>query len=214
MHAAGEPGVVGDVAMSELIFSRREGGFTLIELMVSLVLSLVVMAAVTTLVVAVIRSNRETLQSTRLNQELRATLNLVANDLRRARSVGDPLSAALGANAYREVRTPGNTCAIYAYDDAVEGPWHTLALQNGRLMIRGANARPNACVGGGAQLSSDQVEITDLRFERFPTTAPDDFVRQIDVTITGRLVDTNPSATPVVRTMRQTVYVRSVGTGT
>ncbi len=200
--------------MRKLISRRREAGFTLIELMVSLVLALVVMAAVTTLVVAVIRSNRQTLQATRLNQELRATLNLVANDLRRARSVGDPLSEALGPNDFADIRTPGNVCAIYAYDDAIQGPWHTLALQEGRLMINGADTRPGDCVVGGAQLSSDQVQITDLRFDRVPSGVPDDFVRQIDVTITGRLIDTNPSAPPIVRTMRQTVYVRSVGAGT
>ncbi|MGO4550677.1 type II secretion system protein J [Lysobacter sp. 2RAF19] len=201
--------------MSRLISRRRAGGFTLIELMVALVLSLVVMAAVTTLVVAVIRSNRETLQSTRLNQELRATLNLVANDLRRARSVGDPIGLAQGANTFRNILTPGSACAIYAYDDAIQGPWHLLAVNNGRLWIRGDSTALTDCSLGNAptQLSSDQVEITAIRFDRVPSTAPDDFVRQIDVTITGRLVDTNPSATPVERTMRQTVFVRSVGSG-
>ncbi|WP_161786948.1 PilW family protein [Noviluteimonas dokdonensis] len=193
---------------------RRQAGFTLIELMVSLVLALVVMAAVITLVVAVIRSNRQTLQSTRLNQELRATLNLVANDLRRARSVGDPLTAALGANEFRPVATPGNVCAIYAYEGAAQGPWHVLGVDSGRLRVLGAGARPNTCaLDGATQLSSDQVEITAIRFDRVPAGATDDFVRQIDVTITGRLVDTNPSAAPTERTMRQTVYVRSVGAG-
>ena len=67
---------------------RREGGFTLIEMMVALALSLIVTAAVIALVVAIVRSNRQTLQATRLHQELRATLNLIASDMRRARSVG------------------------------------------------------------------------------------------------------------------------------
>jgi hypothetical protein len=80
-------------------------------------------------------------------------------------------------------------------------------------MIRGDTARPDACSHGGDQLSSDQVQITADRFDRVPAGAPDDFVRQIDVTITGRLADTNPSAPPIERTMRQTVYVRSVGAG-
>jgi prepilin-type N-terminal cleavage/methylation domain-containing protein len=196
----------------QLMPRRRESGFTLIELMVSLVLALVVMAAVTTLVVAVIRSNRQTLQSTRLNQELRATLNLVANDLRRARSVDDPLGNTLGTNNFHDVLTPGSTCAIYAYDHAIEGPWHTLALSNtGRLMLNGTDTRPDACVAGGAQLSSNQVQITDIQFDAHGVR--DDLVRQIDVTISGRLINTNASAAPIERTMRQTVYVRSVGTG-
>lgn len=206
----------------QLIPRRREGGFTLIELMVSLVLALVVMAAVTTLVVAVIRSNRQTLQSTRLNQELRATLNLVANDLRRARSVGDPMTAALGDNAYRNILTPSDAlapgtseCAIYAYDDAIQGPWHLLAVRDGHLWMRGIDSPLTACTmgSGQTQLSSNQVAITEIRFVRIPDGISDDLVRQVDVAITGHLIDTNPSAPPIERTMRQTVYVRSVGKG-
>ena len=64
-------------------------GFSLIELMVALVLSLIVAAAVLALVLAIIRTNRATLQTTRLNQELRATLSVVANEVRRARGVED-----------------------------------------------------------------------------------------------------------------------------
>ena len=47
---------------------RREGGFTLIEMMVALALSLIVTAAVIALVVAIVRSNRQTLQATRLHR--------------------------------------------------------------------------------------------------------------------------------------------------
>jgi Tfp pilus assembly protein PilW len=70
--------------------------------MVALVLSLIIAGAVLALVLAIIRSNRLTLQSTRLNQELRATLSVVAADLRRARGVDDPLSSALlvGGNPF------------------------------------------------------------------------------------------------------------------
>ena len=57
----------------------RQRGFSLVEMMVALVLGLVVTGAVLALVVAIIHSNRQTLQSTRLNQELRATLAVIAS---------------------------------------------------------------------------------------------------------------------------------------
>jgi prepilin-type N-terminal cleavage/methylation domain-containing protein len=195
---------------------HRQAGFTLVELMVSLVLSLLVAAAVVALVVAVVRSNRQTLQSTRLNQELRATLNLVANDLRRARSVEDPLTNYITPVAITDVRTPGGTCAIYGYvvDGATQ--WHVLRVDNaGHLVLHDVATRPADCNPGGspAQLGSDQIRITNLQFIRLPVGVADDFVRHIDVEVTGRLVDTNPNAPIVERTMRQTVYVRSVGTG-
>jgi prepilin-type N-terminal cleavage/methylation domain-containing protein len=192
-------------------------GFTLIELMVSLVLSLLVAAAVTALVIAVIHSNRQTLQSTRLNQELRATLNLVANDLRRARSVADPLTAAMAPNTFRDIRNPNANCVNYGYQRMDGGEeWHTLAVSNRQLRMLRETARPgtvSCTLTTSPKLNSDQVEITEIRFERFPAGATDDFVRQINVTVTGRLVDSDARLTATQRTMSQTVYVRSVGTG-
>jgi prepilin-type N-terminal cleavage/methylation domain-containing protein len=74
---------------------RNARGFSLVEMMVALALGLIVVTAVLALVLSIIRSNRQTLQSTRLNQELRATLAVIASDLRRARGVADPLTSAL-----------------------------------------------------------------------------------------------------------------------
>ena len=73
-------------------FGPHARGFSLIELMVAMVVGLIVVGAVLALVVSIMKSNRQTLQSTRLNQEMRATLAVIANDLRRARSVTDPFS--------------------------------------------------------------------------------------------------------------------------
>lgn len=60
------------------------GGFGLIELMISILVGLIVIAAVTSLVVATLRMNTETLRMTRLNQDLRSVMALVTRDIRRA----------------------------------------------------------------------------------------------------------------------------------
>lgn len=198
-------------------------GFSLVELMVAMVLGLVVSGAVIALVVAIIHSNRQTLQSTRLNQELRATLAVIANDLRRARAVDDPLSIAVaaGGNPFRAVDTATAGCVVYAYDDAIDGPWHVIRLDAGRIVLQGAATRPATCSPAGTPevLGSDQVEITTLTFT--PTTTStnppqatdESLVRAVTVTIAGRLVDDDQSLAGITRTMAQTVYVRSVGTG-
>ena len=59
--------------------------------MVALVVGLIVIGAVLALVMAIMKSNRETLQATRLNQELRATMAVVATDIRRATRVRGPV---------------------------------------------------------------------------------------------------------------------------
>ena len=195
----------------------RNAGFSLVELMVALVLGLIVSAAVVALVVAIIHANRQTLQSTRLNQELRATLAVIANDLRRARSVDDPLTVAVaaGGNPYRAVSTATANCVVYAYDGAIDGPWHVIRLDAGSVVLQGAAARPANCTPAGTPevLGSDQVEITELTFTPSTTVADEELVRAITVTISGRLIDDDQTINSVTRTMAQTVYVRSVGTG-
>jgi len=213
------------IALRRTRSPRRTRGFTLIELMVALVLSLIIAGAVLALVLAIIRSNRLTLQSTRLNQELRATLSVVAADLRRARGVDDPLSSALlvGGNPFGPMSTANANCVIYAYAGAVDGPWHIVRLQNGRVVLEGAGTtRPADCTAGGGvltQLGSDQVEITELTFT--PTTTAstpplatdENVVREITVTVSGHLVDDDTNLASIPRTMSQTVYVRSLGSG-
>jgi len=203
--------------------ATRQRGFSLVELMVAMVLGLIVSGAVIALMIAIIHSNRLTLQSTRLNQELRATLAVIANDLRRARAVDDPLSMAVvpGGNPYRAVSTATAGCVVYAYDGAIDGPWHVIKLDSGRVVLQGAATKPENCSPAGTPevLGSNQVEITGLTFTP-PTTSTtppqatdESFVREITVTIDGRLIDNDPSLSAITRTMAQTVYVRSVGAG-
>lgn len=213
--------------MRNVTRTRRDRGFSLVELMVALALGLIVTVAVIALVVSIIRANRQTLQSTRLNQELRATLSVIANDLKRARSVDDPLGASAltpASNPYRQVDTDTLAgCMIYGYAGAMNGPWHILRLENGRILLEGeaGDPKPATCDPDGAAtpIGSDQVEITELDFDPptnmnvNPNAAHREYVRKITVTITGHLIDDDRSLAESQRTMSQEVYVRSVGTG-
>ena len=196
---------------------RRERGFTLVEMMVAMALSLIVAAAVVALVVAIVRSNRQTLQATRLHQELRATLNLVASDMRRARSVGDPLTVALApaGNPVGAIDTANAGCIIYGYEGAASGPWHIIRVDDGNVVLATSGDRPDDCADADATttLGSPQVEITDIAFTPSTDAASEMFEREFTVTLSGRLVDTNPNVVQPTRTMSQTVYVRSVGAG-
>lgn len=65
-----------------MLVSNR--GFSLVEMLVALVAGLLVAAAVTALYAAVIRANSTSVQLSMLNQDLQATLNIVARDIQRA----------------------------------------------------------------------------------------------------------------------------------
>ena len=211
----------------------RQRGFSLVEMMVALVLGLVVTGAVLALVVAIIHSNRQTLQSTRLNQELRATLAVIASDLRRARSVQDPLTTALlpGGNPYQAVSATMPAadagCLLYGYDadedkDGVsESRWHilrraTVADGSARVVLLSFSpTAPADCAAAGVEvpLGSDQVDITRLVVSPVTSAADAGVVREVTVTLTGHLIDGDAGLADIDRTMSQTVYVRSVGAG-
>jgi prepilin-type N-terminal cleavage/methylation domain-containing protein len=115
---------------------RRLSGFTLVEMMVALVAGLIVSAAVIAFLLASMRSNGEYVQSTRLTQELRNTLDLVVRDLSRAGynddalgldslPVASPFAPVFLKDAAPTVTagtpsTYGNAdvdgCVLYAYD--------------------------------------------------------------------------------------------------
>jgi prepilin-type N-terminal cleavage/methylation domain-containing protein len=227
-----------------LTVSRKRSdvsGFTLVELMVALVVGLIVIGAVLALVVSIMKSNRQTIQATRLNQELRATIAVIANDLRRARGVADPLTEAklaVGERYARSINYSTAGCVRYAYAGAVGGECHAIMrattgadanrifLAASAPVVTPASAGPPPTTksvtcnltcptaGSGTKLGSDQVVITALTFTPMsPATPTAETVRSFDVTITGHLADQDLQVSGITRTITQSVQIRSIGAG-
>ena len=103
-----------------------QSGFSLVELMVSLAAGLIVSIAVVAFAFSSMKSNGEYVQSTRLTQELRNTLDLVSRELRRAGYDEHALEYLATGEASpfsrMEVATANSTpsgtfrCVIYSYD--------------------------------------------------------------------------------------------------
>lgn len=198
--------------------SRHARGFSLIELMVALVVGLIVVGAVLALIVAIMKSNRETLQATRLNQELRATMAVITTDIRRARGVEDPLTTATmdpTTVPYKDIDTTTAGCIRYGYFDVIDDNgdgdvtndnYHSIYLSGGKVMRASGDLKDDPkCTTGGEQLGSDQVAITTLTFTP-SATAP---TRAFDITLTGHLLN-DVTLGNIDRTITQTVFVRSV----
>ena len=144
--------------------------------------------------------------------------------------VTDPLTTAkaVGGNPYRGVSTATAECIRYAYDGAVDGPWHVIRRDtaNQRVVLK-ASATLSSTVtdmcditkGTWTQLGSNQVDITALTFSPTttsttpPVATDESLVRQFNVTITGHLSDQDAQLNSISRTMSQTIFVRSIGTG-
>ena len=187
--------------------------FILVELMVAMVLSLILIGAENEQVLAMIRANNQTLRATRLTQELRATLAVVANDFKRARSVVDPLTAATQAtgNQLYVVDTATAGCLRYAYQGGVGGDWRSIRRDSAtnRLLLTAAATQADAtCASAGVPLGSDQIAITGFTITPSASSTSE---RQYDITVTGVL---SSGSEGITRTMRQTIFVRSLGDGT
>ena len=179
-------------------------GFSLIEMMVALAIGLIVIGAVLGLVLSIIRSNNQTIQATRLTQELRAIAAVIASDIKRSSGVDDPMTVATASvtgtalNPFAAIDGATAGCIRYAYANAPGGNFHAVSLSNGAVFLDAGDALADATCGGGERLSSRFLAIDALTF----VVAG----RRIDITLRGSLVN---DAT-IQRTFAQTVFVRSV----
>ena len=98
-----------------------QNGFSLIELMVSMSLGIVLLGGVIGIFSSTVSNNTESLQTARLQHELRATMAIMQNDIRRAGYWSNALST-FGANnpfttAAADLKVlDGGTCILYTYD--------------------------------------------------------------------------------------------------
>jgi prepilin-type N-terminal cleavage/methylation domain-containing protein len=146
----------------------KSQGFSLVELMVALAAGLIVSSAVVAFLMSSFKSNAEYVQSTRLTQELRNTLDLAVRDLERA-GYDDNALAYMGTNNVSPfspmciwdpstsacsavVPSAAGNCIIYAYDrtflngsSTASGTAGTLDLSNGE--VRGLRLK-SATVNG------------------------------------------------------------------
>ena len=173
----------------------KQRGFTMIELMVAVVVGLVVSGAAVLLVASIVKSNSETLRATRLTQELRATTEVIARDLRRARSVSDPItnvdlasaSQITGCNAINTA-TAGCVQIGYDCDTTTTGVFRTFGLVGNSVKLVTGTASLVACptTSTGITISSPAVKITGLTFS--PATSNDTGDTDYTITVAGQLV--------------------------
>lgn len=185
------------------------GGFTLVEMMIALVLGLLVVGAVIALVVSMMKANQQTIQATRLTQELRATTAVIAADVKRARGVEDPMWwGKKGATPWQNITLFSDTCVGFGYEGAAGGGFHVLRVNAGKVELGSTGANPTSCAADDWKtLSSDYINIVAN-----PSAVPafQFSGREFRVTLTASLVSDNSDIAAIRRTLSQTVFVRSL----
>jgi len=201
--------------------SRQQGGFTLMEAMVSLALSLVVTSAMVVLMANSLGTASRIIQMTQLTDQLRNTMSMLTRDIRRANYSANAAYCYANsdcgidgsATQFADIAISNNNCIIFGLDRN----WNGNASDDGaggfRLVNVGGVGTIEMWVGGSAPTcagnDSDWVAITDPDFmevtsfiigngDSFDQSIPGEagatitaYTRQIDVQLAGRLIRDN-----------------------
>lgn len=204
-------------------------GFSLIELMIGLVIGLIISGAVLVFIAATLKANSETVQSMKLNHELRSLSEIIVRDVRRARGMLDPLAnigTSCDANAttvtvaddcagvaFKTVNIATAGCIRYGYDSLDGNNFRAIRLvtNSGVGSVRfDRNTTARTCNSGGVQISSDLLDIETLTFANCTYVDAGGVTRTLsdcfNVTVSAKLVNDSNNIT---HTYTTSVGVRS-----
>lgn len=198
---------------------KTQRGYTLIELMISLVIGLVALAAVTSVFISMLGTNTTQMKTIRLNQELRGAMTNIVRDLRRsgfngnaAQQLGPPIASfgfsqlTLGGSA--PVNGDAKSSVNFAFDAPGDPTGvETFGYQLNNGAVRACKSTVSTCSNWERITDDSLVNISALTFLPKITSVGGLNHTTITVTLTGNLIaDTN-----FTRTLVQTVVLRNPG---
>jgi Tfp pilus assembly protein PilV len=215
-------------------------GFSLIELMVSIFIGMLVALGAVSLIVAIDSANSETIQSARVDQEMRALASVIADEIKRARRLHDPITyvgqGGTTSGTFDTVDTSTAGCILYGYQDATldsaaanqdfVNNYETIYLSTtggfgSVIFAKGTSAV--SCTTAGTTLNSAQLNVTGLTFacvvvngsnvvsESTSTTSTlPETCNEIDITLNAKLV--NPAGDTFSKAVKSVThtYVQQV----
>lgn len=153
---------------------KHHTGFTLVELMIAIALSTVLIAGVMSVFTGSVRSNTETMLNAKMTQELRAAMEIITSDIRRAgywtnagTTAATGNSNPFGVELVRPDDGSGNACVLYSYDTA-DGR-RGFRLNNGVIeWLRGNNN--NSCDNGNWDPLTETTSIVINKLDFIDTS--------------------------------------------
>ncbi len=204
----------------------RHGGFSLIEFMVTMATSLFLLSGLVYIFMNFSRASTDMLRMVRLQQELRAIMNLMTNDIRRSGYWSQAGEAWVNnkKNAFTTISIVEGNCILYTYDerrDDADGIPDSedhggFKLDGDKIRIR-TSATPcrnspcrNCNSGVWWTLNDDNVvKITQLHFRQVSSKAATVRagaqlqLRRIEIVLGGALLQ----APDVTHVLRAAVYI-------
>jgi len=165
---------------------QQQKGLSLVELMIGLLVGTIVAGGAISVFTNSMKSSTDNIELTRLNQDMRAMMDIMVRDIRRAGyATDDPAidAAALLLNPFLDSATGGATtdiavydggsCIVYSYNRNIDHPPVVdsserlgFRLINNNLQMRtgGAVTNENCTDGSWQSITEPAVEITALAF--------------------------------------------------
>lgn len=180
---------------------KKQTGFTLPELLISLLLGLIVIGGTIAIYISTIRGSADAIRAARLNHDLDSALLLMVNDIKRAGYWGGAIAGAdsrdnpfMAATTNVQIPNPdangiGN-CILYSYDANGSGlttagaaavdanEYYGFRLNNGVVEIRLTGTTTADCNNGNWQAMTisdtggESLNITRLAFSFDPIADP------------------------------------------
>jgi type II secretory pathway component PulJ len=206
-------------------FSRQRG-VGLVELMISLVIGMIVIAGALSMVSSTFGANASQMKMSRLNNELRMAMSSITRDMRRT-GYNNWTIAQLEAGVYTPSPQPasvviaesGADSAVMHYDENADGlylttePTETYSFRYNNNTIEAkigtATTGSWSAIVDPSVIKIELFTITDLSQDLLKTTTSGAFdvkLPMYSISITGSLVK-DPT---VVRTIQETVRLRNV----
>ncbi len=215
--------------------THQQAGFTLIEAMISLALSLIVTSAMVVLMGNSLGTATRIIQMTQLTDQLRNTMSMLSRDIRRANYsanaaycyANSDCGADGSANQFADVVITGGSCVIFGLDRNWDGNAAADDAGGFRRRVVGGVGVVEIWVGGNTPdcgaTDTNWVAVTDPDFVDITNFAANDTAsftdsvagesgstitqrsRQIQVQLTGRLVINNA----ITRTVEDIIKLRN-----
>lgn len=199
--------------------AARQAGFSLVEIMVAMALSLVLFGGLLNAYVATVKSSGELMTGAHLDNELHKLLDMMARDIRRAGTHGDPQSlVTTGVNPFGIEGTgaytgeAANSCLTFSYDWDSDGTLDFSSpdeLYGYRLKAGVVQSRNNglACDADATPNWEDVTDgntynITALQFTPTTVSVDEITVREMRISLSAELVSDNSITRNLGRTVR------------
>lgn len=212
-------------------------GMSIVELLIGVAIGLFILAGASAMFVSNVTNSRRLLIEARINQDLRATMDLVTRDLRRGGYWGNSLAGTLAtgspsvtqANPYSTVELPGSSQINYTYTrDATENDALDAGTEQFGFKLNTTTHAIQMNLGGTWQTltNTDILSIPDTGFAITPTETTIDIRAACAKTCTDTLLapscprvqvrtynivltGTSKTDSAVSRTLRSQVRVRN-----